>query len=490
MRASSHTRPVRLINFIAYGSNDVLGAGSMAILAGWVLFFYTRFCGLTPAQATIIFGVARVIDAFLSPIIGNLSDHFDRTRIGQRLGRRRVFILAAIPLLPSFALIWVPGQNFLYYLLTYVLFEMVYAVEIIPYETLASEMSPDYATRAKFAGARIIFGQSAAIMAGYMPLWLIGWLGRDSADTFLWMGCIFAVLFMLTAGFLYAFSWERQRPVPQEPATGGNPIRTLYRELFATLRVRAFRMHLGMYLGGYISQDIFNAAFIFFVVFALGGTVSLASMLMGSLYFSQLIAVIAAIQFTLRSTPALVYRYGAVLFAGGLALLLGAWWFGIGGGALFVWGAVALAGLGRGTLNYVPWAVYNYMPDVDEIMTGQRREGSFAGVMTFVRKATQAVAVGSVGLVMQYSGFDPKASIQTAHATQALVAIFACGTVTILLAGFVISLRFRLNQRTHAMLMAEIEHLRAGHDQPISPASKIVVEDLTGVAYHRLWGRA
>ncbi|NOW47468.1 hypothetical protein FHW96_003648 [Novosphingobium sp. SG751A] len=79
----------------------------------------------------------------------------------------------------------------------------------------------------------------------------------------------------------------------------------------------------------------FNAAFIF--VFALGGTVSLASMLMGSLYFSQLIAVIAAIQFTLRGTPALVYRYDAALFA---------------------------AGLGRGTLNYVPWAVYNYIPDV------------------------------------------------------------------------------------------------------------------------------
>ena len=34
-----------------------------------------------------------------------------------------------------------------------------------------------------------------------------------------------------------------------------------------------------MYLGGYISQDIFNAAFTYFVAFALGGTVVTASKL-------------------------------------------------------------------------------------------------------------------------------------------------------------------------------------------------------------------
>jgi hypothetical protein len=33
------TRPVRLQNYLAYGSNDVLGAGSMAVISGWVLIF-------------------------------------------------------------------------------------------------------------------------------------------------------------------------------------------------------------------------------------------------------------------------------------------------------------------------------------------------------------------------------------------------------------------------------------------------------------------
>jgi oligogalacturonide transporter len=31
---------------------------------------------------------------------------------------------------------------------------------------------------------------------------------------------------------------------------------------------------------------------------------------------------------------------------------------------------MGLVGLGRGALNYIPWATYNYMADVDEIVTG------------------------------------------------------------------------------------------------------------------------
>ena len=37
-------RTVRPIHYIAYGLTDILGAGSMAVVAGWILFFYSTFC--------------------------------------------------------------------------------------------------------------------------------------------------------------------------------------------------------------------------------------------------------------------------------------------------------------------------------------------------------------------------------------------------------------------------------------------------------------
>ena len=89
------------------------------------------------------------------------------------------------------------------------LFELVYAMEIIPYETLAAEMARDYRTKAKFAGVRILFAQASAILAGFLPGMLIQALGKDSPLTFLYMGILFSALFMVTAGLLYRSSWER-----------------------------------------------------------------------------------------------------------------------------------------------------------------------------------------------------------------------------------------------------------------------------------------
>lgn len=495
-RESEPARKVRLPNFLAYGSNDVLGAGSMAVISGWVLIFYTQFCGLSAGEAATIFAVARFLDAFASPMIGYVSDNFGSTWLGRRFGRRRFFILAAIPLLPSFALMWLPGQDFWYYLVTYVLFELVYAMEIIPFETLAAEMSSDYRTKAKFAGWRILFGQASAILAGFLPLWLINALGRDSADTFFYMGLIFAALFMVTAGMLYLFSWERHMPgtatLPERTRGPGNAIealKTLYRNLFSTMRIRAFRLHLGMYLGGYISQDVFNAAFTFFVIFALAGSTAFASELLGTMYIVQFVAVIIAINMALRFAPSRAYQVAAAAFAAGALTLVGLWAMGIEAGSSAVWLPIVLAGLGRGALNYIPWATYNYMADVDEIVTGSRREGSFAGVMTFVRKATQAVAVAGVGFVMQAGGFVSGAEQQSHGAILTIALLLAIGTVGMLIFGVIVSSRFRLSPRTHDVLMAEIEHLRAGHRTPSTPEAGAIVEDLSGWRYNQLWGR-
>ena len=488
----SAARPVRLVNYLAYGANDALGAGSMAIVSGWLLLFYTRFCGLSAGQAALIFAAARVIDAVLSPLIGHLSDHMGAHGLGRRFGRRRVFILAAIPLLPSFALMWLPGQGFWYYLVSYVAFEMVYALEIIPYETLAAEMAEDFVTKARMAGSRIIFGQLSAILAGFAPMWLIGWLGRDNAATFFWMAAVFTGLFMVVAGLLYAFSWERARgAAPMPPGrSAGQVLAGMVADLRATLQVRAFRLHLGMYLGGYISQDIFNATFTFFVLFALGGSTAAASGLLGSMYIVQLFAVGLAMQLVLRMGPAPAYRWAALAFAAGVVVLLGGWQAHWRVGAEGLWLAIGLAGLGRGMLNYIPWATYNYMADVDEIITGQRREGSFAGVMTFVRKATQALAVALVGMGLEAGGIRPAAAAQGPAAMAVLAAVLGAGTLAMLAGGVAVSRRFRLNGATHGVLMHEIRHLRGGATGPSSAAAQAVVEDLTGCAYARLWGRA
>ena len=488
------TRTVRLGHYLAYGSNDFLGAGAMAVISGWILFFYTTFCGLTPVQAAAIFAIARLLDAVASPLIGFVSDHFHHTRLGRRFGRRRFFVLLSIPLLPSFALMWVDGHSFWYYLVTYVFFEVVYAMEIIPYETLAAEMSPDYKVKAKFAGARILFGQTSAILAGVLPGRIIDAFGRSSADTFFYMGLLFSGIFMLVALMVFLFSWERPRSEIESVAAseaGTSPLRSLkrlYSDLWATLRVRAFRLHLGMYLGGYISQDIFNAVFTYFVVFALGGTVVLASNFMGTMAFAQLVAVAIFIPMCLRFHPAPSYRVAVTLFALGVLGFLALYRLAPAQTAL-IYIPVIVAGLGRGGLNYIPWNVYNYMADVDEIVTGRRREGAFAGVMTFTRKTTQAIAVMSVGLILQAGGFASSSTTQTPGALTTILTLMTVGTLALLTFGFIVSLRFKLDRHTHAVLMDEIRRFKEQPGTQPTTEHRHIVEDLSGWPYARLWGR-
>ncbi len=488
-------RQVRFGHYLAYGSNDFLGAGAMSIIGFWILFFYTTFCGLTAAQAGIIFVVARLLDAFFSPVIGYLSDHFHRTRLGRKFGRRRFFILLAIPLVPSFALMWIEGQTFWYYLVTYCFFELVYAMEIIPYETLAAEMSPDYRTRAKFAGARIVCGQIANIAAMWLPGVIIAHFGgKESASTFLYLGILFSVFFVLVALAVYLFTWER--PPEQIPVVDQGPmkspftnLRQLFEDLAATLRIRAFRLHLGMYLGGYISQDILNGVLSYIIAFMFLGSVATASNLTTWMAIAQLFSVALTIWLALRIHAAPAYRIALLLFAAaiiGIAALYSArvtnlTWY------LLV---VVVAGLGRGALNYIPWSVYNYMPDVDEIVTGRRREGAFAGVMTFVRKLMQSAAIFIVSQILNAAGLVPGVKIQPVTVVNVAVIVMVVGALGLMLFGYVVSLRFRLNRETHAVLMQEIERFRSKSGGAPSPEHRAVVEDLSGWRYEELWGRA
>ena len=487
-------REVKLGNFVAYGSNDFLGAGAMSIITAWIIFFYTTYCGLTAAEAGIIFVAARLLDAFFSPVIGYVSDYFHHTWLGKKFGRRRFFIALSIPLLPSFALMWVEGHSFWYYLVTYCFFELVYAMEIIPYETLAAEMSPNYRTKAMFAGARIICGQVANIAALFLPAVIVGYLGGEgNAGTFLYLGVLFSVFFVLVALAVYLFTWERPREDVEHmlPPPGGlfSKLLQLFRDLWATLRIRAFRLHLGMYLGGYISQDVLNPVLSYFIAFALGGTVVTMSVVNLPMAVAQLVSVVLTIWLALRIHPAPAYRLAVILFGLGVVGLLTLYAAGVSGLTWYLV-AVVIAGLGRGALNYIPWSVYNYMPDVDEVVTGRRREGAFAGVMTFVRKFMQSIAIFVVTQILDASGLIPGKNVQQPQSViDAVVLLMGIGTLGILAFGFVVSTRFRLNSRTHAVLMEEIERFKAQAGTEPSAHNRAIVEDLTGWSYDRLWGR-
>ncbi|MEN5015934.1 MFS transporter [Erwinia sp. Eh17-17] len=496
-----HKRKIGLANYFAYGSGDFLGAGTTALTAAWLLYFYTTFCGLTPIEATFIFALARVLDAAISPLMGFLTDNFGSTRLGKRFGRRKFFILLGIPCVFSYSLMWVGDMSYMWYLLTYLLFDIVYTMVLVPYETLVPEMTDDFKQKTRFSGARIALAQLSAILAAFLPGILLGIFGKDNAVSFFYSSLVFSTLCAIVLTLVWFFTWERPADALSEESkraeaekkqlTLGQSLKRLYVELASTLRIRIFRQHLGMYLGGYIAQDVFNAVFTWYVVFVLMQSAQLASNLMGTMAVLQFIAVIGMIPLCIRIGPAPAYRLVVVLFAASALSYTLLWYAGMSNNLTLLVLISAVAGLGRGGINYVPWNIYTYIADVDEAITGQRREGIFAGIMTLTRKASQAGAVMVVGIVLQLSGFVSGRTEQLPQVGHTIVWILSLGTLAMLTFGFIISLRFKLDLATHHTLREETIKMREADGvvpQQLTPQSRAVVETLTGMPYENLWG--
>jgi len=151
----------------------------------------------------------------------------------------------------------------------------------------------------------------------------------------------------------------------------------------------------------------------------------------------------------------------------------------------------AIAGvyqIGRSILEFTPWNVFPFIPDVDEMVFRQRREGLFAAVMTFTRKSSVAIATFVVGLILQYGGFVKGRSVQPPQVMATIANTMVIGSITLLVIALLFTLTFHLNKQTHLILTNEIDRLKNnGSKLDVDPKTKAVVEDLTGYKYEDVW---
>ena len=490
-------REIKLHNYICYGLADVIGSGAFTLVSAWLLFFLTTFCGLTPIEAGSLFAVSRIVDVIMCPCMGYISDNFHKTRLGRRFGRRRFFLLLSIPLVAVYSLLWVQGFNYWMYLLVYILFEIVYSMILIPYDTLSAEMTNDFTKRSKLTSARMYIAQFAGFTAAFLPGRLLAYFGSDSAISFFYAGAIFTVAFMVVLFFVYFGTWERsleeieqsERSVEtEEKQPLSKRLFDIYYDFVSTLKIKTFRSHLGMYLGGSVAQDIFNSVFTYFVVFALATSSVVASNLLSVINGLQFFGVGVATWLTLRYSPSRAFATQALMALVAFALFAVTYLYGSTSMSM-LYLAAGVAGLARGGIYSIPWNNYTFVADVDEILTCNRREGIFAGFMSLLRKASQAFSIFLVGVALQMSGFITGHTSQPQSAINMILAIMIILPVILTLWGIWSAFQFKVNSRTHAVLNEEVARLKQGGSKAtVTAETKEVIESLTGMPYDHCWG--
>lgn len=159
---------------VAYAGPMVALAIVNMLLITYVPTFYAAEIGIDLARVGFIFFLARLFDALIDPVIGNLSD---RTR--SRFGRRKPWIAAGVPcfMLMAWLFFQPPAGIGIGYLgVTAFLFYVAYACVIIPYLSWGAELRRDYAGRTRVNSVREAAGIAGTILATVLPLTLLPWL--------------------------------------------------------------------------------------------------------------------------------------------------------------------------------------------------------------------------------------------------------------------------------------------------------------------------
>lgn len=500
-------RKVRLVNRIGYGSGNLVGSGALALASAWLMIFLTTYCGLEQAQATVVTSFALLVDVIINPLAGFISDSFSNTKLGKRFGRRRFFILCAAPLLFVLnALLWrVVESAFWYYFAIYICYNIVYTFVMVPYNALPAEMTSDFKERTYLGGLKAIFGKLANFLVNALPGIFFLVYGEKSEQAFVVMGLVFGVIMGLSMLFVFLTTWERPASEqPTEKVQGvGEGMRKLFIDISSTFHLRTFRHLLGMYLFGFGAEWLYNASFVYFVQFVLFLPKTQASFWQSLSPIMQLISTIVVMGIVAKvgfRKPYIVAE--SVVIASVLCYVL----IGFFGGCtpdspasaaiiFAVTAVVVVFGLGTGAVYYIPWQAYIFVPDADEIVTGRRREGTYAAAMTLCGKLMNATVVAILGSALAVAGLQKGAGTQPASVTSAILWVMLIGVVGLTILGALSAKLMKLDKKTDQILIAESNRVlrEGGRMEDVDPEVKKVCEDITGMQYelcfgHNTWG--
>ncbi|MFW5780827.1 MAG: MFS transporter, partial [Bacillota bacterium] len=162
----------------------------------------------------------------------------------------------------------------------------------------------------------------------------------------------------------------------------------------------------------------------------------------------------------------------------------------------------ALIALGASAGNLATWSMITDIYDVDEIMTGKRREGIYSGFTTFIRKFASGFAVFILGFGLQGMGFDQNEYAilkekladfdPTAYAQSGVVQgikwMFVLIPILLLTITFIFAFRYKLNNKRFNTLLKGIEQYKTeGNLEKMSAEEKADIEIVTGKDIDKLW---
>ncbi|MGI9532410.1 MFS transporter [Lutimonas sp.] len=378
----------------------------------------------------VIFFLPRVFDSLTDPIMGFISDNTK-----SKWGRRRQYVMiGAIIMGVSFSILWQLQRengvdyNFTYFLIWSLVFYLGLTIFSVPYVAMGYEMSNDFHERTNIMAVAQWIGQWAWVIAPWF--WVImydqGWF--ESADVAtrtlaVWVAIFCMIFAMVPAIFIKSKSTLEEDYPPMTLKNIGSSFGGLVDGFVEAYKNKPFRK---LCIATFLVYNSFYtvSAFTFFIIvyYLFSGDADAAGIwptLFGSL--GALATTFLVIPIVTRMSKALGKKK-AFMLSQSISILgyLLLWFLFVPGKPYLFIIALPFFAFGIGSLFTLMMSMTSDVIDLDELNSGQRREGVFGAIYWWMVKFGFAIAGLLSGIILSVIGFNADAATQTEGAITGL----------------------------------------------------------------------
>lgn len=429
------------------------------ILVFFLLFFLTSVAGLNPTLAGSVLLIGKIWDAINDPMIGIFSD---RTR--SPLGRRYPWMLAgAIPLGVCFCLYWfVPATTnqwllFAYYSGIALLFDTAVTIIAVPYNTLAAELTTGYDESTNLVSFKAAFSIGASLSSLSLAQVIFAKI-YDPSQKYLILGIVCGIIAMFSVFLCVWGTYKRYQAIQmQRVIVTHNSFLPIRQQLQIALSNFPFLCVIGIYLCSWLGLQITAAILPYFVI---------NWMQLPDYHFTQTALAVQGTALTMIFVwSAVATRVGKkAVYCMGIPLticaLVGLCFLQPGQVGLMYILAV-IVGFGLSTAYLIPWSMLPDVLDLDELNTGERREGIFCGLLVQFQKIALAIALFLVGKALDWAGFVSTTSgqsltVQPESAMTAIRLLIGPVPALVLIFGLVCAYLYPLTRDRHGEILLKL----------------------------------
>jgi GPH family glycoside/pentoside/hexuronide:cation symporter len=326
------------------------------------------------------------------------------------------------------------------------LLETFFTVVNIPYSSLTPDLTQDFHERSSLNGFRFVFAVIGTLFTAGLALPIVQALPNENTG-FSVMGIFFGAI-MMTVAMITFFS-VKEPDIPRAKPKEGF--------LKTYLKVFKNKPYVNILLTHAVhvtAITVISGILPYYFKYVLGDehktTIGLVILLVTAMLFIP-VSVFLSKKFDKKP----VYITGMVIIAITSMVLF---FFGHTMGLTFVFVLMFIDGVGLGFIYAMPWAI---VPDTVEhgyLETGERTEGAFYGIWTFILKLGQAMAIGLMGFILSATGYVADVA-QSDSAIAGIRTIAGPVGAAIFLIAIVIVAFYPINEKKYKEILAGIKEM-------------------------------